>query len=72
MNALTRKQNAENVITSLRATGPMSVAEIQSTLGMSKREVEDALWLLGSSARVEYDYPVSSPLVYKATNEAPG
>lgn len=63
---LTRRQKADGVLSQLRALGPQTVAQIQSDLKMTKREVEDALWLLGNSGAVEYAYPLTSPLTYEA------
>ncbi len=64
---LTRKENAEGVLAQLRAVGPQTAAEIRACLGITKREVEDALHLLGAHARVEYTWPTTSPLTYKAS-----
>lgn len=68
MTKPTRKQNAEAVLAQLCGIGPQTVAEIQRDLGMTKREVEDALWLLGNRGEVEYAYPYTSPLTYKTTS----
>lgn len=68
---LTRKQNAEAVLAQLRGVGPQPVAEIRACLGITKREVEEALWLLCSTGKVEYAAP-GSPLVYKASVEVVG
>lgn len=69
MTSLTRKQNAEAVLAQLRGVGPQTVAEIRADLGITKREVDDALWLLCSSGRAEYAGP-GAPLVYKASAAA--
>lgn len=66
MTTLTRKQMAEAVLAQLRGVGPQTVAEIQSDLGATKREVEGALYLLTSHAQVEHVWPVTSPLRYEA------
>lgn len=66
MTALSRKQNAEAVLAQLRGVGPQTVAEIRADLGITKREVDDALWLLCWTGRAEYAGP-GAPLVYKAS-----
>lgn len=66
MTVLTGHQKAEAVLAQLRGVGPQTVAEIQADLRLSKRDVERALWLLGSRGQVEYGWPTSSPLVYQA------
>lgn len=68
MTSLTRKQNAEAVLSQLRGVGPQTPEEIRGCLGMKKRDVEDAIWLLANERRIEYDYPVSSPLRYKVSS----
>ena len=66
MTVLTRKENAEAVLSQLRGVGAQSVADVQQDLGMKKREVEDAIWLLASQNKIEYA-GLGTPLTYKAT-----
>jgi DNA-binding IclR family transcriptional regulator len=68
--ALTRKQNAEAVLAQLRGVGPQTIPDIRADLGMTKREVEDALYLLVRQGQAEYDWPTTVPLTYKATKVA--
>lgn len=62
----TRQELAEAVLVQLRACGPQSAAEIKADLGLSKREVEAALYRLGGQGLVEYAHPTTSPLRYVA------
>lgn len=66
MTTLTPSQNAQAVISQLRGVGPQPVSEIQTCLGMTKREVEHALWVLCSRGEAEYTHPMTSPPTYKA------
>ena len=66
MTSLSRKEIAQSVLAQLRGVGPQTVADIRADLLLNKRQTEDALHLLVSHGQVEYDYPPSSPLVYKA------
>lgn len=68
--ALTRKQNTEAVLSELRGVGPNTVQGIRDDLHMTKREIEQALWLLCNQGLAEYDYPMTSPLTYKASKVA--
>jgi DNA-binding IclR family transcriptional regulator len=66
---LTRRQKSEGVLAHLRGVGPQTAAQIQEDLRMTKREVEDALHILVRQGAVEYDWPTTSPLTYKASQE---
>jgi hypothetical protein len=68
MTKLTRNQIAEAILAQLRGVGPQSIAEIQDDLRITKREVEGAIWLLANRGDVEYTFPYTSPLIYKATS----
>lgn len=67
MSLTSRKENAEAVLAQLRGVGPQTADEIRDDLRITKREVEDALYWLGSRSRVEYAEPIQSPLIYKAS-----
>ncbi len=67
MTTLTNKQLAEAVHAQLRGVGPQTVAQIQGDLAMTRRQVEDALHLLSNRGKVEYVWPTTSPLTYKAS-----
>ena len=62
----TRKQSADAVLAHLRDAGPRTVDELQADLAMTKRQVQDALYLLGNRQEVEYVWPTTAPLTYKA------
>jgi predicted transcriptional regulator len=66
MTTLSRREIADGVLAHLRACGPQTVAEIKTELGLTKREVEAAIYLLMNQSRIEYDYPSRSPLSYVA------
>lgn len=65
----TRKQTSDIVLEHIRENGPQTGEEIQAALGLTKRAVDDALYLLMSHARIEYTHPVRSPLAYQVSTE---
>lgn len=69
MSKLTRNQIAAGVFAQLRALGPQTVAQIQDDLRITKREIEDALYVLTNRGHVEHAWPSTSPLVYQVTQE---
>lgn len=66
MTSLARQQTADRVYAHLTEVGPQTVEEVKTGLGLTKRETEDAIHLLMSRNRAEYDYPTRSPLAYVA------
>lgn len=63
------KEHQQAVLAQLRGVGPQPASEIQACLGITKREVEHALWILMNQNKVDHDYPVTSPFIYKAVKE---
>ena len=61
-----RKEIAGTVLACLRDVGPQTVEQIRGNTKLTKREVEDALWRLADG--VEYEWPSTSPLVYKVAS----
>ena len=55
------------VLDYLRAGNDRTVAGIRAATGLTKRQIETALWHLTAKAEIEYDYPAGLPLTYKVS-----